>query len=147
MRYCPFCHRWNTGRPQFCNYCGRTWHVRLCPRGHDNPPDTHYCGTCGSADLTDTAGPRAPWIWLIRLAVMVILILFVITIIRSPFSLSQQFIAYIIAIVLLFIGLNLVISILPNPIRRPVSSGLNILKRTGRQIVNWLWEKFKLIFA
>jgi hypothetical protein len=148
MRYCPNCRRWNNGRPQFCHYCGCTWHVRLCPRGHDNPPDTIYCGTCGSAELTDTAGPRTHyWVWLIRLAVISILLLFVITITRSRFHLSQQFIAYIIAIVLLFIGLNLVISILPNPIRRPVSAGINKLKGIGRQIIGWIWEKFKLIFA
>lgn len=147
MRYCPNCHRWNTGRPQFCCYCGRTWYIRLCPRGHDNPPDTQYCGTCGSADLTDTAGPQPIWIWLIRIGVLIILALFIIAITRSRFHLSEQFLTFLISIALLIIGLSVILSFLPNPIRRPVLSGLWALKRIGRQIIDWLWEKFKLIFA
>ena len=59
MKYCPHCKRINPGRPVICHFCGRTWYVRLCPRGHENPAIAQYCGTCGSADLTETAGPRS----------------------------------------------------------------------------------------
>jgi hypothetical protein len=147
MRYCPYCRRWSSGRPQRCFYCGRTWYIRLCRSSHENPPDAQFCGTCGSADLTDTAGPRPFLIWFIRIGVLAILVLFIITLSRSRFHFSEQFITYIIAIVLLIVGLSIALSFMPNPIRRPILAGLRALKRIGRQVISWLWEKFKLIFT
>src|SRR5664280_3283249 len=61
MRYCPRCRRFNPGSPRICHFCGSTWYVRLCPRGHENPPNAQYCGACGSTDLSETAG-RRPWL-------------------------------------------------------------------------------------
>lgn len=58
MKYCPACQRWNQGQPVRCNYCGRTWGVRLCPRGHANPPDAVFCSQCGRPQLSETAGPE-----------------------------------------------------------------------------------------
>lgn len=55
MRLCPHCKRLNPGRPDRCHYCGRTWHLRLCPWGHPNPCDAVFCGRCGSADLSRPA--------------------------------------------------------------------------------------------
>lgn len=55
MRYCPNCRRINQAWPQRCRFCGMTWNVRICRRGHENPPGAVFCGECGSADLTETA--------------------------------------------------------------------------------------------
>jgi hypothetical protein len=55
MRWCPSCRRISPGQPERCHYCGRTWNLRLCPSGHENPPDSQYCGLCGSARLSEPA--------------------------------------------------------------------------------------------
>jgi hypothetical protein len=55
MRWCPLCRRISPGQPERCHYCGRTWNLRLCPSGHENPPDSQYCGLCGSARLSEPA--------------------------------------------------------------------------------------------
>src|SRR3954463_10150329 len=52
MRYCTACHRFTAGEALFCNTCGRTYHVRLCPRLHVNPRSADVCSQCGSRDLT-----------------------------------------------------------------------------------------------
>ena len=57
MRFCPYCHRWNPGEPIRCRYCGRTWGVRLCPAGHENPTDAVHCGECGRVNMSDSSGP------------------------------------------------------------------------------------------
>jgi len=80
MRYCPNCQRINVGRPPICNYCGRTWFVKLCPRGHENPSNVLYCSTCGSTDLSETAGEKPWWIISSRPVFWVILILIAISI-------------------------------------------------------------------
>lgn len=55
MRYCPNCRRINEAWPERCRFCGLTWNVRICRRGHQNPANAVFCGECGSGDLTDTA--------------------------------------------------------------------------------------------
>jgi hypothetical protein len=55
MRYCPNCRRINEAWPDRCRFCGLTWNVRICRRGHQNPANAVFCGECGSGDLTDTA--------------------------------------------------------------------------------------------
>ena len=55
MRYCPNCRRINEAWPERCRFCGLTWNIRICRRGHQNPANTVFCGECGSGDLTDTA--------------------------------------------------------------------------------------------
>lgn len=59
MRYCPNCRRINEGWPERCRFCGLTWRVRICRRGHPNPPNSVFCGECGSGDLTEVA--RGGW--------------------------------------------------------------------------------------
>jgi len=146
MRYCPHCHRLNSGRPQLCHYCGHTWYIRLCPRGHENPPDAQYCGTCGSADLTETAGPVPFWIWLIRIGILVLLIVLIASLNPYGFRLSEQGIAYVVAIVILIMGLHVALSQLPGPIRRFVQSVIRIIKKVLVQVLGWCWEKLKLMF-
>lgn len=58
MRRCTACFRFNPGQPTYCANCGRSFGVRICPRGHHNPRAALYCADCGSADLS-VPGPPA----------------------------------------------------------------------------------------
>ena len=59
MRYCYHCNRITTGAAFFCNFCGRSYDVKLCPRLHANPRTAEVCSQCGSRDLS-TPEPQAP---------------------------------------------------------------------------------------
>ena len=52
MLYCNNCHRVTAGEPSFCNFCGRSYNLRLCPHRHPNPRNAEICSTCGSRDLS-----------------------------------------------------------------------------------------------
>ena len=101
MRYCPNCQRINVGHPLICNYCGRTWYVKLCPRGHANLPDVQFCGECGSTDLSDPAGPKPWWSISFRPVFWVLLILFALSIGGNMENILPQLIIASIPIVLL----------------------------------------------
>lgn len=55
MRFCAYCRRINERWPDRCRFCGHTWSVKFCRRGHVNPSNAIFCGECGSADLSETA--------------------------------------------------------------------------------------------
>jgi len=59
MKYCFNCNRITPGQPLFCNSCGRSYDVKLCPRRHANPRTAEACSQCGSRDLS-TPQPRRP---------------------------------------------------------------------------------------
>lgn len=59
MRYCWNCNRITHGEPLFCNFCGRSYDEKLCPRHHVNPRHAEACSQCGSRDLS-TPQPRVP---------------------------------------------------------------------------------------
>ena len=59
MKYCYQCGRITTGKPLYCNSCGRSYDVKLCPRAHANPRSAEVCSQCGSRDLS-TPQPRVP---------------------------------------------------------------------------------------
>jgi len=59
MKYCYECNRITAGEPLFCNFCGRTYDVKLCPRLHPNPRIAQACSQCGSRDLS-TPQPKVP---------------------------------------------------------------------------------------
>lgn len=59
MKYCYQCNRITAGEPLFCNSCGRSYNVKLCPRLHPNPRSAHACSQCGSRDLS-TPQPKVP---------------------------------------------------------------------------------------
>jgi RNA polymerase subunit RPABC4/transcription elongation factor Spt4 len=62
MRYCYNCNRITNGEPLFCQFCGRSYSVKLCPRLHKNPRNAQICSQCGSRELS-TPAPKAPlWI-------------------------------------------------------------------------------------
>jgi RNA polymerase subunit RPABC4/transcription elongation factor Spt4 len=63
MRYCNQCHRMTPGEPLFCNFCGRSYDVKLCPHRHPNPRNAEICSECGSRELS-TPHPRLP-LWLL----------------------------------------------------------------------------------
>jgi RNA polymerase subunit RPABC4/transcription elongation factor Spt4 len=59
MKYCNNCQRITIGDPVFCNFCGRSYRVRYCPRLHPNPRAAEVCSQCGSRELSSPA-PDAP---------------------------------------------------------------------------------------
>jgi len=58
MRYCSNCKKLTAGKPPYCNFCGRSYGVRLCPRGHKNPRAAEACSECGSMELSTPAPNR-----------------------------------------------------------------------------------------
>lgn len=69
MKFCYQCGRVTAGEPLYCNSCGRSYNVRLCPRGHANPRSAEVCALCGNRDLS-TPQPRVP----IRIRVLAFLL-------------------------------------------------------------------------
>lgn len=43
----------------FCNFCGASYSVKICPRQHINPRSAETCSQCGSRDLSGPA-PKVP---------------------------------------------------------------------------------------
>jgi hypothetical protein len=62
MKYCFSCGRITAGEPRFCNSCGRSYDVKLCPRMHANPRFADVCSQCGSRELS-TPQPRVSLWW------------------------------------------------------------------------------------
>ena len=56
------------GEPLFCNFCGRSYDLKLCPHRHPNPRNAEVCSQCGSRDLS-TPHPRTP-LWLAPLTAL-----------------------------------------------------------------------------
>jgi hypothetical protein len=50
------------GEPLFCNHCGRSYDVKLCPRLHPNPRGAEVCSQCGSREMS-TPQPKIPLSW------------------------------------------------------------------------------------
>ena len=79
MRYCNQCHRITTGEPMFCNFCGSSYDVRLCPSRHINPRNADVCSQCGSRDFSRPAPRVAFWVvpllWLLSLFPGVLLLI------------------------------------------------------------------------
>jgi hypothetical protein len=61
MTYCFHCGHFTPGNPLFCNRCGRSYDVRLCPRLHPNSRHAEVCSQCGSSELS-TPQPKVP-VW------------------------------------------------------------------------------------
>lgn len=59
MRHCNQCHRITAGEPLFCNFCGRSFDLKLCQHRHPNPRSAEICSQCGSRELS-TPQPRVP---------------------------------------------------------------------------------------
>src|SRR5437762_9318043 len=61
MLYCYNCGRITLGEPRFCNFCGRSYDIKLCHRLHPNPREAQVCSECGSRDLT-MPQPKVPFL-------------------------------------------------------------------------------------
>jgi RNA polymerase subunit RPABC4/transcription elongation factor Spt4 len=78
MKYCYQCGRLTSGDPLFCNFCGRSYDLKLCPRHHPNPRIAEVCSQCGSRELS-TPQPRVSVWWhffefLVRVALGALLV-------------------------------------------------------------------------
>jgi len=62
MKYCYQCGRLTSGEPLFCQFCGRSYDVKLCPRHHPNPRYAEVCSQCGSRELS-TPQPKVSFLW------------------------------------------------------------------------------------
>lgn len=62
MCYCNSCHRLTSGEPLFCNFCARSYNVRLCSSRHINPRSAQACAECGSRELTTPQAPMRFWV-------------------------------------------------------------------------------------
>ena len=62
MKYCYECGRMTGGEPRYCQFCGRTYDVKLCPRRHENPRFAEVCSQCGSRELS-TPQPKVSPVW------------------------------------------------------------------------------------
>jgi hypothetical protein len=62
MTYCYSCGRATPGKPLYCNYCGRSYDLKLCPRLHMNARSAEVCSRCGSRELS-TPQARIPMSW------------------------------------------------------------------------------------
>jgi hypothetical protein len=60
MKYCYNCNRSTIGEALFCNFCGRSYNIKLCPKLHVNPRNAEACSQCGSHDLS-IPQPRVPF--------------------------------------------------------------------------------------
>lgn len=61
MKYCSACGRVTPGDPLFCNSCGSSYDVKLCPRLHRNSRHAEVCSECGSREFS-TPQPRMPFL-------------------------------------------------------------------------------------
>lgn len=61
MKYCYHCGRLTSGEPVFCQFCGRSYDVKLCPRLHANPRFAEVCSQCGSRELSTPQPKVSSW--------------------------------------------------------------------------------------
>ena len=72
MKFCYHCGRVTAGEPLFCNFCGRSYDVKLCPRLHPNPRNAEACSQCGSRDLS-TPQPKVPlWVPIVEFLISLV---------------------------------------------------------------------------
>jgi len=128
MRYCNHCHRVTAGEALFCNFCGRSYDLRLCPHRHANPRTAQICSQCGSRELS-TPHPKvsiwmAPLVLLLSvlpgLALLLLSLLFLIGLVQVLIS-SQQLLFEFFLLGLLLAGLWWLYLQLPGWLRRGLS--------------------------
>ena len=86
MKYCAFCKRMNPGRPTHCQYCGRTFGVRVCHHCREaNPYEALTCRNCGSAELSETSGLVPFWTYLfnIKFLIWIFAFIFIVGLIKN----------------------------------------------------------------
>lgn len=132
-QYCYNCGHITPGEALFCNTCGRSYDVKLCPRLHPNPRRADVCSKCGSRELS-TPQPKVPAVWkllaiLIRLGLGLFLVwvtlAFFVALARTP-EFQRAFVAF----AFLILGLWLLWSKLPDWLQDALR---NAVKRRGRR--------------
>lgn len=124
MRRCTNCFRYSLGHPSFCTHCGRTYSVRLCPRGHANPRGTHYCAECGSDDLSTAAPPEdfLSWAshWIVRIFVGLFVVLVVLVSILGVVRAIdwELFVGPLVQLALMIGILYWTTTLLPGPVKK-----------------------------
>jgi hypothetical protein len=138
MKRCSSCFRYSLGQPAFCTHCGRSYHVRICPRGHVNLRSAAFCAECGSGDLSTPAAP-AGWLfhfsqWTLRVFVTLTVVLIGISaVVGLLISLDWSAITPRLVLLALMLGvLYWTTTLLPGPVRR-------LGKAAGRQA----WKSIK----
>lgn len=72
MKFCYQCGIVTAGKPLFCNFCGRSYDMKLCPRLHQNPRKAEACSRCGNRNLS-IPQPSRPILWQIAaLAIFIV---------------------------------------------------------------------------
>ncbi len=118
MKYCYQCGRITAGEPLYCNFCGRSYDVKLCPRNHVNPRVADVCSQCGSREFSTPQPKVSVWWRILEFLVRVVLGVF-----------------------LIYVSLAVVVAALQELLRRPeVRAGLVIL---GILLLGfwWLWSQ------
>lgn len=137
MRYCNNCHRITAGEPLFCNFCGRSYELKLCPHRHPNPRNAEICSQCGSREFS-TPHPHTPFWLAVALRVFATLpgilllmmtILFLIGFVHVFFS-NPQLQTQVLAVGLVLALLWYLYLQLPHIIRRSIS---RLFRRSGRR--------------
>lgn len=142
MRRCTQCFRFHPGSPTFCSYCGRSFDVRICVRGHRNPRQAEYCSECGSADLS-TAAPPASFLYRLSGLVLYILsgvvigVVVIALVLGLLYSIDWQALSGpIVALVIMLGVLYWTSTLVPGPVKK-------LGKAAGRQAVKAFGKKKK----
>jgi len=132
MTYCYNCGRITQGDPLFCNYCGRSYDLKLCPRHHSNPRSAQACSQCGSRELS-TPQPKVPFMWklfafVVRVGLGVLLVYVSICFLAAMVR-TAEVQRGLVALGALLIGLWLVWSRLPEWLQEAIRSALESKRR------------------
>ena len=134
MRRCTSCFRFHPGTPTFCSYCGRSFDVRICSRGHRNPRGVQFCAECGSSDLSTPAPPASflhhlSGFVLYLFSGVVIGIVIVTAVLGVLYSIDWSALSGpLVALVLMLGFLYWTTTLLPGPVKK-------LGKAAGRQVV------------
>ncbi len=95
MKYCAFCKRINPARPTYCQYCGRTFGIRICRHCREvNPREALVCQNCGSNELSETSGSLPFWIDFIKVLCWIFIFTLIIGFIRNLELLLPLFVVF-----------------------------------------------------
>ena len=134
MRRCTSCFRFHPGTPTFCSYCGRSFNIRICSRGHHNPRGVQFCSECGSADLSTPAPPASflhhlSGIVLYLFSGLTIALIVISAVLAVLYSIDWTALAPSLVALVLMVGfLYWTTTLLPGPIRK-------LGKAAGKQVM------------
>lgn len=110
MRYCYHCKHLNSGKPTYCQYCGYTFNVKICRKGHINLPKNLVCGECGSREMSEPALPSGR-IKMVKWAFMFIAGIILLTQAKLIISLA-------LLVLIVWFACNVFNNLLPSPFNR-----------------------------